>query len=80
MEKKWRTQIFPKYQKNQLAKVQRKLSNLKKGTPERNKQKQIVSKVHKNIRNQRSNFCHQISRKIVNEYEYICIEDSARKK
>ncbi len=58
-----------------LAKAQKKLSKCEKGTPERTKQKKVVSKIHRKIRNSRSNFCHQLSRKIINEFHYICIED-----
>lgn len=66
--------FFKKSEKD-LAKAQRKLSKLNKGTPERNKQKKIVSKIHQRVRNKRSDFCHQTSRKIINEYQYICLED-----
>lgn len=58
-----------------LAKVQRKLSKAEKGTPERKKRRKAVAKVHERIFNRRNNFCHQESRKIVNQYGIICIED-----
>lgn len=66
---------FFKSAEKELAKVQQKLSKCKKGTLERTKQKKIVSKVHQRIKNKRSDFCHKTSRKLINEYQYICLED-----
>ena len=66
---------FFKKSEKALTKVQRKLSKCEKGTPERKKRKKAVAKVHARIRNQRADFCHKISRNIVNEYQYICVED-----
>ena len=63
-----------------LAKAQRKLSKCAKGSQERKKQKKINQKIHARIRNSRTNFCHQESRKIINEYQYICVEDLNIKK
>ena len=58
-----------------LAKAQQKLAKLKKGTPERRRQGKVVAKIHEKISNQRKNFCHKESKKIVDQYQYICIED-----
>lgn len=58
-----------------LAKQQRKLSKLKKGTKERGRSGKIVAKIHERIKNQRKDFCHKQSKKIVEQYQYICIED-----
>jgi putative transposase len=58
-----------------LAKAQRKLSSLEKGTPKRRKQGKVVAKIHERIRNQRKDFCHKESKKIIDQYQYICIED-----
>lgn len=66
---------FFKKADKQLAKVQRKLSRCEKGSKERNKQKKIVSRVYEKIKNKRSDFCHKISRNIVDKYQSICIED-----
>lgn len=66
--------FFRKSEKD-LAKVQRRLSKAIKGTPERKKKRKAVAKVHEKISNRRNNFCHQESRKIVNQYGTICIED-----
>jgi len=58
-----------------LAKAQRKLSKLEKGTKERRKAGKSVAKIHERIKNQRKDFCHKQSRKIINQYQYICVED-----
>lgn len=58
-----------------LAKAQKKLSKAEKGTQERQKQGKVVAKIHERIRNQRKDFCHQQSRQIIDQYQYICIED-----
>jgi putative transposase len=66
---------FFRKEENFLIKTQRKLSTAGKGTLERKKFKKIVSRIHERITNKRSNFTHQESRKIVNKYGIICIED-----
>jgi putative transposase len=66
---------FFKKGEKELAKAQRKLSKLKKGTKERKKQGKKVAKIQEHIGNQRKDFCHKVSRKIVDRYQYICIED-----
>ena len=68
----------PRYLKqylNQLKKEQRRLSNKKKGSNNRNKQKFIVAKTHRKIKNQRDDFLHKTSRDIVNKYDMIFMED-----
>jgi putative transposase len=66
---------FFKKDEKALAKAQRKLAPLEKGSAKRKKQRKVVAKIHERIRNRRSNFCHQASRAIVNEYQYICVEE-----
>lgn len=66
---------FFKQEQKALAKAQRKLSSLELRTPQRRKQQKVVSKIHERIRNKRSDFCHKASRRIVNEYQYICVEE-----
>jgi putative transposase len=58
-----------------LAKAQRKLSKLEKGTKERRKAGKTVAKIHERIKNQRKDFCHKETKKIIDQYQYICIED-----
>ncbi|MCK9306798.1 MAG: transposase [Methanoculleus sp.] len=58
-----------------LAKAQRKLSKVEKGTPERKKAREIVAHVHERITNRRLNFAHQTSRQLVNRFGTIVFED-----
>jgi putative transposase len=58
-----------------LAKAQRKLAKLNKGTSGRRKQGKVVAKIHERISNQRRDFCHKESKKIIDQYQYICVED-----
>jgi len=66
--------FFKKGEKH-LAKAQRKLSKLKKGTKERRKAGKVVAKIHERIKNQRKDFCHKEAKKIIDQYQYICVED-----
>ncbi len=66
--------FFKKGEKT-LAKAQRKLNKLEKGTKERRKAGKVVAKIHEQIKNQRKDFCHKQARKIVDHYQYICVED-----
>ena len=66
---------FFRQEEKALAKAQRKLSKAEKGSSERKKRCKAVAKVHERISNRRNNFTHQESRKIVNQYGVICIED-----
>jgi len=58
-----------------LAKVQKRLSKEEKGTPERTKRRKPVARVHERIAWRRSDFTHQHSRRIVNRFDLICVED-----
>jgi len=71
---------FFKQGEKALAKEQRKLAKLQKGTAERRKQGKVVAKVHERIANQRKDFCHKESKKIIDQYQYICVEDLNIKK
>jgi len=68
----------PKYLKKsekRLKKTHRKLSLIKKGSPERRKTKKVLNKIYRKITNQRKDFLHKLSRKIVNNYNQIFLED-----
>ena len=58
-----------------LAKAQRRLCKAEKGTPERHHKRKAVARIHERIGWRRENFTHQQSRKIVNRYGVICVED-----
>jgi putative transposase len=76
---------FFRKEENELAKSQRKLDKLSIKDKDnkvlnfndksRLKAKKVVSRVHERIYFKRHNFTHQESRKIVNTYQIICIED-----
>lgn len=68
----------PKFLDKSLRKLkrkQRKLNRKKKGSNNRKKQQLVVYNQHKQIRNQRHNFVHQVSAQITNEYDLICTEN-----
>ena len=66
---------FYKNKEQKLKKLQRQLSKKQNGSNNRNKLRIKLAKVHEKIRNQRLNYLHQITSKIVNENQVICIED-----
>ena len=68
----------PKYfikSENKLAKLQRRLAKKQLDSKNYNKAKLKVSKLQKKIANQREDFCHQLSRQLVNESQVIVVEN-----
>lgn len=66
---------FYREAQNKLAREQRKLSHMERGSNNYNKQKVKVARVHEKIANQRKDFLHKTSRKIANSYDVVCVED-----
>lgn len=69
---------YPKFYRNAqniLAKEQRKLSHMKYGSNNYQKQKLKVARVQEHIANQRKDWIHKLSTQLANEYDYICVED-----
>lgn len=66
---------FLKSSEEKLKREQKKLSKRKKGSSNRRKQQKVVAKLHEKIRNQRSDFLHKTSTKLVKENQIICLED-----
>jgi putative transposase len=66
---------FFRKEEKALAKVQRKHSKLAKGTPERKKHRKVVARVHERMKFRRDNFTHQSSRRIVDQFGVIAVED-----
>ena len=66
---------FFRREEHALAKVQRRLSKEEKGTPERAKRRRVVARVHERTRWRRGDFAHQHSRRIVNQFDLIAVED-----
>lgn len=59
----------------QLTKLQKDLSRKQKGSRNRNKARLKVAKLHERITNQRQDYLHKLSSKIINENQVIVIED-----
>ena len=66
---------FYKNKEYKLKKLNKQLSKKQKGSNNRNKLRIKLSKVHEKIKNQRNTYLHQITSKLVNENQIICIED-----
>jgi putative transposase len=68
----------PRYYRNaedRLRRCQRKVARRKKGSNRRRKAVQLLQRAHAHIYNQRADFQHKISRKLVDEYGVIAVED-----
>lgn len=59
----------------ELKKQQRNLSKKRKFSNNWKKQCDKVNRLHRKIRNQRNDFNHKISRKLINAYDFIAFED-----
>lgn len=58
-----------------LAKAQRKLSRMKYGSHNYEKQRLKVTKIHEKIANQCKDFLHKLSYDFANKYDYVFVED-----
>lgn len=58
-----------------LARAQRRLSRMVKGSSNYNKQRIKVARIHEKIAERRKDFCHKLSREITNSYDYVFVED-----
>jgi putative transposase len=68
----------PRHLEKSLKKLKReskRLSHKKKGSNNRNKQRVKLARLHEKITNQRKDFLHKHSSRIVNENQVICLED-----
>lgn len=69
---------YPRYYRQaekKLAREQRKLSKMQKGSKNRNKQRIKVARLYEKVANQRKDFLHKQSRQITNVYDCVCIEN-----
>jgi len=66
---------FFKQEEKRLARAQRKLSGQKKGSPGRKWARRVVARIYERISNKRSNFSHQASRRLVDRFGVIAVED-----
>jgi putative transposase len=60
-----------------LALLQKRLSNKKKGSSNRNKARLKVAKLHARITDIRKDFLHKLSTKLINENQVIAVESLA---
>lgn len=58
-----------------LKREQRKLSKMTFGSNCYLRQKQRVAKLHEHIANQRKDYLHKVSHKLINENQVVCLED-----
>ena len=69
---------MPKYYEsslNKLAKEQRKLSHMVKGSNNYKEQLLRITNLHEKIANQRKDYLHKTSRYLANKYDYVFVED-----
>jgi putative transposase len=66
---------FYRESEDKLAREQRKLSRMVKGSNNYNKQKLKVNKIHEKIANQRKDRLHKESYSITKKYDVVCVED-----
>src|ERR1019366_3778714 len=63
--------------RSQLAAAQRRLATRQRGSNRRRRQVDVVAQLHRKVANQRKNAAHQLSRRLVNDYDLIAVEDLA---
>jgi putative transposase len=66
---------FLKKSENRLRKLQKDLSRCQKGSKNREKCRIKVAKQHEKITNQRKDFLHKLSKRIIDENQVICLEN-----
>jgi putative transposase len=68
---------FFRQEEKAVAKAQRRLAKAEKGTPERAERRHVVARVYERSTWRRGDFTHQHSRRIVNAFDVIAVEDLA---
>ena len=66
---------FFKQSQKKLRVLQRSVARKKKGSNSRRKTVKLLSKLHERISNQRKDFLHKLSNRIIKENDIVCIED-----
>ena len=72
--KKYKNHKYLTKSQEKLAREQRKLSKMVKGSNNRNKQRIKIARLHKKIQNQRNDYLHKLSKKIIDENQVIALE------
>lgn len=70
---------FIKQSEIKLAREQRKLAKMIKGSNNRNKQRIRVAKIYEKITNQRKDYLHRLTSYLINNYGFIALEDLSSK-
>lgn len=70
---------FHKQDLKDLAKAHRKIHRTAKKTQQRERKKKVLGKIHSRIFNRRKDFNHQLSRRLVNNFDIICVENLSMK-
>ena len=69
---------YPKFYRkvqDKLAREQRKISHMKYGSSNYQKQRIKVARVHEKVANQRLDWIHKLSTKLADTYDIVCVED-----
>lgn len=66
---------FYRTKENRLKRVQKRFSRAKKGSKNRGKLRTKVARVHEKIENCRKDFLHKASRRIVDNYKFVYVEE-----
>ncbi len=69
---------YPKFYRRaeaRLARQQRRLSKMEKGSANYRKQKLVIARLHEKVANQRKDFLHKEALKLATKYDRISIED-----
>jgi putative transposase len=67
-------QRWMKQDAQDIARLQRKKEKFEKGSPQRRKVIHALCHAYERAANRRKNFAHQVSRKLVNAYQFIAVE------
>ena len=68
----------PRWHKKMLSRIKRasrKLAKAKKDSNRRKRRKQKLAKLHAKVKNQRADFLHKLTTRLVREFKYIAVED-----
>jgi putative transposase len=68
---------FYRQGERKIRRAQRALARKQRGSQNRDKARRRLARVHRRVANQRHDFLHQLSTRLVREYDTICLEDLA---
>lgn len=66
---------FYRKQETRIKRAHRRVSRTQKRSKNRGKARRQLSAVYEKVRNARQNFLHQLTHRIINQFDCICIED-----